>query len=142
MLRFTLVTFVILLQTGCVKPREILQVPYDSAHKQENWQKAVSFIQSNGYPITLIDEPTGVLTTGWLEPASSEVGILDTREQVSITVSNEGRLIVNVTFHCRDRVNAFGRFFVCRPDLAEKRQRVIARSILGEDAELPQARVN
>ena len=140
MQRFTLGIFILLLQTGCVKPRQILQVPYESTHKKDNWQRAVSFLQANGYPITLIDEPTGVLTTGWLEPASSEVGILDTREQVSITVSSQGNLIVNVTFHCRDRVNAFGQFFVCRPDLAEKRQRVIARSILGEDAELPQAR--
>ncbi|MEC8023988.1 MAG: hypothetical protein VX223_08635 [Myxococcota bacterium] len=135
---FTLVILVTLLQTGCVKPREILQVPYDSTQRQDSWQKAVLFVQSNGYPITLIDKSSGVLTTDWLEPASSEVGILDTRERVSITVSGAGSLIVNVTFQCRDRVNAFGRFFVCRPDLAEARQLMIARSILGEDAELPE----
>ena len=140
MQRLTLVIFVILIQAGCVKPREILQVPYDADHKQENWQKAVSFLQTNGYPITLIDEPTGILTTDWLEPASSEVGILDTRERVNITVSAAGTLIVNVTFQCRDRVNAFGQFFVCRPDLAEDRQREIARSIVGEDAALPPPR--
>lgn len=120
---------------GCMPPeRQILGVPFDPAEKEALWQKAVFVLQSQGCPVTLVDQDSGIIGTDWY-PSRVSVFLNDVRERTTITVSAVGTMMVNTALECRPAVSDRPEpWRVCAVEDAEKRQRQLAEQILGAPA--------
>jgi hypothetical protein len=80
--------------------RSPLKAQYDVANRATIWNSAVVVLQEQNYPIQVLDQASGTITTGEVSGFSAScndgTSECEAKETVSMTVSPTGTLIVNV----------------------------------------------
>jgi hypothetical protein len=73
-------------------------VGFNPARRQEIWNRAVVELQSRGYPLTLLNEASGTISTGQIgvEPFRYGIYTYSVRQSFSLTISPVGRIICNI----------------------------------------------
>lgn len=117
--------------------RRPFKAKYDVTNRERIWNAAVLALQEWNYPIQVIDEASGTITTG--EVGGFEVpcgvGSCLAKESVSLSVSPTGVIIINVNRQIHSPMGLFGVYWFT-PQLeedvrnVERRQKEIALKIV------------
>ena len=87
-----------LLGCGPIHTRRPTQTPYPQARQEVVWQKALSVLHGDGYPLLFTEPRSGSVRTDWLDVPPLNLGPFSysTQDQVSILVGASGTLTVTV----------------------------------------------
>lgn len=133
-IRALFATVAIISSAACVpvatRQRAPLKVTYDVAERSALWNSAILVLQEQNYPIQLLDQASGTITTGEVGGFSISQGPFEisAKETVSLTISPTGSMVVNVNrFHLRPGTGTWsGPQTQIEVDSVEARQKQIA----------------
>jgi hypothetical protein len=111
--------------------REPAIVSYDTSARADAWPRVVALVQAKGYVITLLDQPSGAITTApAIRDARCGRGRCRVRDTLSLAVSPSGEIIVNIIRETDDGLYD--------PEWTETQDPDLVRAVMAEQDQIAQ----